>query len=277
MIYPKSVIVVITCHGVIQVNKSNNNPKLFKIPSKMKITKLSAVTPGICNLTIDDDIDKFIKLLLNKKNKKVIEKTITNPESYAKSLGNLYETIEKETVDNLYTATPDSNTILRNDYIHHRDKSYKVITYNDKHPLMINKEYSRNNKYEKNISAWDYGIYCINVVGQPDLMTELKGRTYRDKETIIFLEEIITHLYDKGVNKVILIDLSCSNFEYDGENDDKEITVSTRNTRSIRNHLIKEKLNGGEYHRKTQKKHSLLKKRQKNKNKKNNIKNTNKI
>ena len=259
MSYPKSVIVVITCHGVIQIEKSNNQPKLFKIPNDMKIVKLSAVTPGVCNMTIDDDVNEFIDLILDKKKKKEMKEGLENPEKYAKTLGELYKKIEKETVENLYTESPDSNTILRKTFIQHRDKSYKIVTYNQKHPNMINKEYVRNNKNEQNSSKWDYGIYCLNVNGKPDLITKIKGRTYRDKDTSIFLNEIIDFLHQQGVKEVILVDLSCSNFEYEVDEKNSETSVSERNTRSIRSNLIKEKLNGGGNRKKgTIKKRGLL-------------------
>jgi len=248
MSYPKTVIIVVTCHGVIAIDKTDNEPNLFKIPDNMKVVKMSAVTPGICNLTMDEDVDKFIQIILDKKNKKDMKKGLKNPEKYAKTLGDLYKTIEEDTVKGLYTASPDSNTDLRKTFIYHRNKSYKIITYNRKHPYMINKEYVRNNKNEQNSSGWDFGIFCLNVEGKPDLITKLKGRSYADKDTNVYLEEIISYLHDKGVKEVILIDLSCSNFEYElDENNEKnsETSVSERNTRSIRNNLIKEKLNGG--------------------------------
>jgi len=245
MSYPKSVIVVITCHGVIQIEKSNNQPKLFKIPNDMKIVKLSAVTPGVCNMTIDDDVNEFIDLILDKKKKKEMKEGLENPEKYAKTLGELYKKIEKETVENLYTESPDSNTILRKTFIQHRDKSYKIVTYNQKHPNMINKEYVRNNKNEQNSSKWDYGIYCLNVNGKPDLITKIKGRTYRDKDTSIFLNEIIDFLHQQGVKEVTLIDLSCSNFEYEYDENNSESSISERNTRSIRSNILRDGLNGG--------------------------------
>jgi hypothetical protein len=267
MSYPKTVIVVVTCHGVIAIDKSENEPKLFRIPNNMKIIKMSAVTPGICNLTLDEDVDKFIEIILDKKHKKEMKTGIKKPETYAKTLGELYKSIEEETVKGIYTASPDSNTDIRNTYIHHRDKSYKIITYNRKHPYMINKEYIRNNKREQNSSAWDYGIFCLNVEGKPDLITKLKGRSYSDKNTNVYLEEIISYLHGKGVKEVVLIDLSCSNFEYEipeniGINYEYPI-ISERNTRSIRSHMIKQKLNGGN----NRKKRTTVKKSQTRKNK----------
>ena len=63
-----------------------------------------------------------------------------------------------------------------------------------------------------------------------------------DKNVSIFLEEIVDYFHENGVKKIILFDLSCSNFEYDGDN--KPI-ISDRNSRRIRLNMIKKTLNGG--------------------------------
>jgi len=245
MSFPKTVIVVVTCHGLITIDKSDNEPNLFKIPDNMKVIKMSAVTHGVCNFTVPEDVNKFIKMILHKKNKKDLQKGLKNPEKYTKTLANLYKEIEEDTVKDTMAASSDSNTDIRDTYIHHRDKSYEIITYNHKHPYMINKEYVRNNKTEQNSSGWDYGIFCLNVEGKPDLITTLKGRTYADKDTTVYSEEIVGFLQEKGVKEIILIDLSCSNFEYKIDENNKETSISERNTRSIRSNLIKDKLNGG--------------------------------
>ena len=53
----------------------------------MKIIKLSAVTPGVCNFTVDEDVDKFIKTILDKEHKKM-DKEIKTPNTYVKTLAN---------------------------------------------------------------------------------------------------------------------------------------------------------------------------------------------
>jgi len=243
MSYPKRVLIAVTCHGTIIINKKTNEPELFKLPQNMKLIKLSAVTPGICNLTIDDNIDQFIETILDKKSEKKINKELKKPETYTKKLADLYQTIEEETVNCIFnTTTSDSNESLRKDYIHHRNKSYKIVTYDKKHPYMINKEYTRNKKTEQNSSKWDYGIYCLNVEGKPDLITKLKGRSYADENVSVNLEEIVSYLHQKGVKEIVILDMSCSNFEY--KNDDETI-ISERNTRIIRSNILKQNLNGG--------------------------------
>ena len=244
MSYPKRVLIAVTCHGTIIINnKETNEPELFTLPQNMKVIKLSAVTPGVCNLTIDDDIDEFIETILDKKSEKKINKELKKPETYTKKLADLYQTIEEETVNGIFnTTTSNSNKSLRKDYIHHRNKSYKIITYDKKHPNMINKEYTRNKKTEQNSSKWDYGIYCLNVEGKPDLFTKLKGRSYKDENVSINLEEIVSYLHQKGVKEIVILDMSCSNFEY--KNDDKTV-ISDRNARSIRSNILKQNLNGG--------------------------------
>jgi hypothetical protein len=245
MSYPKTVIVAITCHGTIVINNKTNVPEMFTIPNKMKIIKLSAVTPGVCNFTVDEDMDKFIRTILDKEHKKEMTKGLKKPNTYVKTLANLYENIEEETLTETLKASTDSNEEIRREYIHNLDKRYKIVNYNKKHPKMLNKLYTRNNKMEQNISEWDFGIFALNVLGKPDLITLLKGRSYADKNVSLNLEELVFFLKGKGVDKIILLDMSCSNFEFDDET-----SVDERNTRSIRNNLVKQNLNGGKSYRK---------------------------
>ncbi len=269
MSYPKKVIVVITCHGTILVDKQTNEPKLFKLPKNLKVIKMSAVTPGVCNLTISEDVDEFIQKIIDKNNKTEMQEGLKSPKTYTQTLANLYKSIEKETVEDIFkTKTPDSHTKIRETYKHHRNKSYEIITYDKTHPYMINKEYTRNNKIELNESPWDFGIYCLNVEGKPDLITVLKGRSYTDKNVSVNLEQVVNYLKNNGVKEIILLDLSCSNFEYikDSSKVSNSQTTSSfndRTERSIRLTMNKKKLNGGTRRIKT-----YNKKIKKNKNKK---------
>ena len=245
MSYPKIVVIAITCHGTIVINNETNEAETFNIPNKMKIIKLSAVTPGVCNFTVDDDVDKFIKTILDKEHRKRMDKQIKTPNTYVKTLANLYQNIEKETLIETIKASTDSNESIRKEYIHNLDKRYKIVNYNKKHPKMVNKLYTRNSKTEQNVSEWDFGIFALNVLGKPDLITLLKGRSYADNNVSVNLEEIIYYLKGKGVEQIILLDMSCSNFEYEDNT-----SVNERTTRSIRNNLLKQNLNGGRVNRK---------------------------
>jgi hypothetical protein len=258
MNYPKTVVIAITCHGTIVINNKTNEPETFNIPNKMKIIKLSAVTPGVCNFTVDEDMDKFIKTILDKEHKKEMEKGIKKPTTYVKTLANLYQNIEEETLKETVKASTDSNENIRKEYIHNLDKRYKIVNYNKKHPKIINKLYTRNNKTEQNISEWDFGIFALNVLGKPDLITLLKGRSYTDANVSVNLEEIIYFLKGKGVEQIILLDMSCSNFEYEDNT-----SLDERTTRTIRNTLTKQNLNGG-----YRKKRTMRKMKNKNKSKK---------
>ena len=247
MNYPKTVVIAITCHGTIVIDNETNEAETFSIPNKMKIIKLSAVTPGVCNFTVDEDVDKFIKTILDKEHKKM-DKEIKTPNTYVKTLANLYQNIEKETLIETMKASTDSNESIRKEYIRNLDKRYKIVNYNKKHPKMVNKLYTRNSKTEQNISEWDFGIFALNVLGKPDLITLLKGRSYKDTNVTVKLEEIIYYLKGKGVEQIILLDMSCSNFEYEDNT-----SVNERTTRSIRNNLLKQNLNGGKKKKRTKK------------------------
>jgi hypothetical protein len=268
MSYPEKALVVVTCHGRIPVNRTDNvlnEPDKFAIPKNMKVIKMSSVAPGVCNITSPKDIDTFISTIL--KNQTEMIEGLQNPEEYIKELVNLYKSIEKETVEEIFNEGSVSDEVentIRNTYKYHHDKGYKIIKYNNENEFMINKEYLRNNKKEQNSSEWDYGIFCLNARGSPDLMREiLEIRTYADTDTIVSLEQILYFLDANGVKETILIDLSCSNLKYVNDDDDENIEtkLSDRDIRNQRLSLMKEDLNGGKKdHRKkgTVKKRRLL-------------------
>jgi hypothetical protein len=236
----------------------------FNIPSGINtITKLSAVTPGVCNITLPDDIDKFINNIVEElKNPDEYKKLVNEPVVYLKLLADLYKSIEEETVkETINDKNPDYDPKIRDDYYYHRNKSYNVTQYKTNEPI-INKMYFRNNKTELNTSAWDYQISVLNVVGVPDLLREIKRiRTYQDTESSITLKEIVDFLKTKGVENIVLLDFSCSNFEPE---------PNERVTRNVRLTARKEGLNGGKKITKTKrlKTKSKYKNRKKRKSKK---------
>ena len=64
--YPEFVIVQSTSHGGIELD-DENNPVEFKLPPGMTVTKLSAVTPGVCNVLTPTMSNFFTRVLLGNK------------------------------------------------------------------------------------------------------------------------------------------------------------------------------------------------------------------
>jgi len=263
MDYPKTVLVIVTAHGLIELT-SDNKPITFNIPTGINtLTKLSAVTPGVCNITNPEDIDKFIENILKElKNPDEYNKLLNEPVAYLNFLADMYKSIEEETVkETIKDKNPDYDSKIRDEYYYHRNKSYNITEYKTSE-LIINKKFLRNNKTELNTSPWDFQISVLNVVGVPDLFREIKGiRTFQDTESSITLEEIVEFLKTKSVENIVLIDFSCSNYEPE---------PNDRDTRNLRLTSRKEGLNGGKKITKTKrlKTKSKYKNRKKRKSKK---------
>jgi hypothetical protein len=268
MDYPETLVISVTSHGVIQTNINNNNinePLTFNIPPDMSIIKLSAVAPGVCNLTYPSDIDEFIKKVIKKVNNPVeYQKLISDPTSYVESLAELYKNIEEDTVKQTINEKElDYEEKIRDDYVHHRNKSYTIKTYNSNNPI-INKEYVRNNRTELNVSEWEFQINVLNTIGIPDLFREMLGRSYKDANSSITLQGIVEFVKSKGGRNIILLDLSCSNFE----STDPSVTITDRQERAIRRDILKKGLNGGKMNNKSNKTKKTNNKRKTKKNKK---------
>jgi len=260
MSYPETVLLTVTSHGLTKYNDDSKKVITFNVPPDMKIIKLSAVAPGVCNLTEPESLDKTIEHIVKKINKPIeFNKLLRDPIRYLEELTVLIKSNEDETItETINDKTPDFDIKIRDDYVHHRNKSYTIIEYNSNDPI-INKDYVRNNRTELNRGAWDFQISALNAseVGKPDLFNEItQRRTYRDTDTTITLEQIVNFLKSKEVKQIIIIDLSCANFE--SETGDE---LNNREERILRRDISKTGLNGGKRKNKKTQKHKRKQKR----------------
>jgi hypothetical protein len=290
MSYPSETILSITAHGGIELTKKDV-PTYFTVPEGIKITKLSAVVPGVCNLVSPDDTEEFNKHILEvirkleirrsrrissrsesrsgsraagsskykKMNRKTLEKMITFFQNTIKDTDN---EVHKSARQTRRLGKPDVET---EEYIFHSDKSYKVCEYKPGETI-INKIYARN---EKEIAGpWDLKINAMNVEGKPDLIQVIKGRRghLRGEEdnTFIYLNEIVDFLAQQGVRHIILLDFSCSVFgrEDDDFTNPEEIVINQTMANHLRRELIdKCKFGGSKARRRKRTKKNLTRRR----------------
>lgn len=263
--YPRKAIVAATVHGAIEVDNTGR-PTTFIPPRGMKITKLSAVTPGVCNLMNPEvDADYYVKMLLD--NLEIIEesKQSTNPRTNStvmKELGDGFREADLETTvrdeeENIrYSRKRKRKVSARSEaYLHHSDKSYQSTVYVN--TPIINKYYSRKAKevLESN-TPWDFTITVLNMTGFPDLLREMPVRSNKTDITIT-LKQICKFLHSNGVKELILVDFSCSTFLKRGEDsadpqEHQALELSPIAARALRRELLKSGLHGGKK-RKTQK------------------------
>jgi len=260
MSYPETVLLAVTSHGVTKYNNDTKSVIRFNVPSDMKIIKLSAVAPGVCNLTESENLDKTIEDIVKKINKPIeFNKLLRDPVRYLEEITVLIKSNEEDTItETINDKNLDFDIKIRDDYVHHRNKSYTIVEYNSNDQI-INKEFIRNNRNELNRGAWDFQISALNAseVGKPDLFNEItQRRTYRDTDTTITLEQIVNFLKGKEVKQIIIIDLSCANFESETGHE-----LNNREERILRRDISKTGLNGGKRKNKKTQKHKRKQKR----------------
>lgn len=221
--YPEFVIVQATSHGGIELD-DQGNPIEFQLPPEMTVTKLSAVTPGVCNVLSSEVSNYFTRVLIA--NIAIILEMLEYMQAQrlediaemgtprlVEDLIKLFKGRDIETVKRVeerMRASGGTDKELLN-YIHGFDQSYSYIP---KRMQMLNKLYSRSSQeyfsggFE---GTWDYKINVLNVVGHPDLIREIAGRTHHEGSEIS-TKDIMEFLYEKGVRGVFFVDFACSNY-----------------------------------------------------------------
>jgi hypothetical protein len=155
-------------------------------------------------------------------------------------------------------------------YLNAFDKNYPVSVFENMRKKsrtapapkkVINKQYIREESTEQFESPWDFKISVLNVVGYPDLMRLMAGRTHYGTSAIS-LEEIVNMLYEKGVRNIILVDFSCSVLQHETDvvSDPDERTI-----RIMRRELLKMGLHGGRKFRRSRRRKSSKRKHVKHK------------
>jgi len=239
MKFPKTVVLSITLHG--QMSVKNGAVAEFTVPKGMRIIKVSAVAPGVCNVTTEKEIETAnasIREVFNSPKLSYEEK-----ESKLASLVQSLKTLESDT-----TATIRSQLKTQKDedmlnMLRYMDNGFKVVQYESEKPI-INKEFGRSDG-EGLESVDDYKITALNVEGQPDLhsnivserygATNTRGSTKSEGQYLLRLSTIVTFLQERNVKNILLFDFSCS-----------EMTEgSERDKRLLRLNLMKEGFNGG--------------------------------
>jgi hypothetical protein len=268
MSYPETVILAVTTHGEIPTFITADRmhaPVTFELPEGMTLKKVSAVAPGVCNIMHTIDADEYIQDIINwvktLKPKELLTEDIgSEVASYLKEedYENEYIPISRKIQDNRRKKNrnfahedddeDDDKELVR--YLDNWNKNYKQGSYSNpakrlrsstKNPPrteVLNKFYARKNDSELFRGVWDFQIIALNVVGYPDIMREIEGRSHKGSSSV-FLDEIVTFLHDKGVKNIILIDLSCSSF------DDEYNEMDDRTIRLLQRELLSKGLHGG--------------------------------
>jgi len=265
MSYPETIILSVATHGTIPTFIDGSLEKkalTFELPQGMTFKKISAVSPGVCNIMDTGNADEYIQNIINwvktlKPMEIMKDDTASEVASYLRKedYENEYLPISREVhrfkrkqnrnFSQQEDEEPDKEEVR---YLDNWDKNYKLGTYYNPAKYLrsatkipsrsevLNKIYSRSNETEQFKGVWDYQIIALNVVGFPDIMREIEGRSHKGN-SIVYSHEIFDFLHSKGVKNVILIDLSCSSFDDDN--------IDNRTLRLLQRELLSEGLHGG--------------------------------
>lgn len=213
MVFPETVIVSVTLHG--SIHPENDTPiPTFKVPEGMRIKKISAVAPGVCNVTSETQIAKI---------NRSITSAFENPVRYEdvdSKLPPLIESFKQLEKNEVIFILKDDSGEKEKDFVRHTDIGYTVVDYLAGQPI-LQKRYSRS-VGEGIDDANDFKINVLNVEGQPDLhsllLTGRSGATttraseIEESQYMVRLSSFVNLLQEKGVKNIVLFDFSCSDF-----------------------------------------------------------------
>ena len=239
MVFPETVVLSITVHGLMPVE--NGTVTTFTVPEGMRIKKISAVAPGVCNVTTEEEIEKATDSI-----RKVFgspDLTYEEIDSKLTPLIGSLKTLESETIPTVRSQLKGEKDTDMSNFIRYTDKGFSTVEYLPGNP-MINKEFGRSDG-EGIKTVDDFKISALNAVGQPDIhsiivsgrygATMTRGSRKSEGDYLLTLSTIVTVLQEKGVKNILLFDFSCS-----------EMTEgSERDKRFFRRNLVKQGLNGG--------------------------------
>jgi tRNA splicing endonuclease len=250
---------------------------------KLSVTKISSVVPGICNITNSEDIGKYINYVI-KTLKSFDISTATNDKKneFLDTAQQYFQELDKHQLRDIETELPikekvllgkEKKTVADNEDNEieellevinltkdiELDKQYLYYKQNYRRDHYVNKPqregilykiYDRDSS-EQIKSTYDYKINVLNVIGVPDLFSEINARrSARFSQTTVKLsiEEIIDYLYfKKKVNEIIIFDFSCSLF---ADAVTQEPVIDERFIRKARKNFLKNRLHGGTIKRK---------------------------
>jgi hypothetical protein len=232
MALPTELILLATVHGGLMVD-DNKQIQTFTIPDGITVTRVMATRPGICNVTTEEQINGVIKdMVAEGLNTEEVGRTVqsiraSQPEVVKNILGQL--------------KGDDPNKELLQQFLRSRIATPTTKVFNPG-SIMLDKYLTRDAD-EGHERAFDYKLNALNIPGVPDLFdvvtyrtagpaTQIKSRQYR---RAIDLSVLVNILRDRGVQHLILYDLTCSSFM-------SNVPLTERDERALRRDIVQKGL-----------------------------------
>lgn len=232
MALPPELVLLATVHGGLMVD-DNKQIQTFRIPDGIKVTRVMATRPGICNVTSEDQINEVIK-------------DMTSAGLNTEEIGRTVQSIQASQPEVVKTIMgqlkgDDPNRELLQQFLRSRIATPTTKVFNPG-SIMLDKYLTRD-IYEGHGQAFDYKLNAMNIPGVPDLFdvvtyrtagpaTQIKSKQYKRE---IDLSVLVNILRDRGVQHLILYDLTCSTFMPD-------VPMTDREERALRRDIIQKGL-----------------------------------
>jgi hypothetical protein len=206
---PAELVVLATAHGAIPI-ESGQVPT-FTVPDDIKITRVLATRPGVCNITTEDQINQVVKDM---------RADGSPPEEIQGAIQTLRSTQGKVIKSILaQLKTEDSNmTALYQQFLRSRIATPTVQVFHAGDTLVAKR--LERNKGEGESAAFDYKLNALNMPGTPDLfdllLLEASGPATqtrsRDSGVSVEFNILVDILKSRGVKHLVFYDLTCSSF-----------------------------------------------------------------
>jgi hypothetical protein len=179
----------------------------------MKITRIMATRPGICNVTNEEQINQVVVDM---------KQFGSNPEE----IGQVVQTIKSsqpEVIKNILgqLKSGDPNKDLLQQFLRSRIATPVTKVFNSGN-VMLDKYLARD-ETEGDEEAFDFKLNVLNMPGVPDLFDIMNFRTAGpaartrskpyDRSTMFSV--VVEVLKGKGVKHIVFYDLTCSSFMSD--------------------------------------------------------------
>ena len=248
----KTAVLVITTHGDFEAEVDTStgglHPKTVETLG-MDIVVLQAATCGVVNLVQPSDVVSYITTIRRavsgfngKTPKKKMIKLIQDIRTKIMMIDNQPDIVAKEVSLQNPNFVNNSRTM---DYFHHSNKSYTVSSDG----ILFDKRFSReNDQTTRGSRDWKVNLLGDRKSKDEDLMvtlnpnvTSLRNAGTRDESSVARMSDILQHLNERGVKKVLIFDFTCSVAEYDLT--ERELRDLRRNDNKPRggNHKTKRK------------------------------------
>lgn len=218
---PETLVLLATVHGGLDVE--NGKVKTFVVPEGITITRIMSARPGVCNVTMEKQIDALVGTLS------------TNPEETGKTIKTTQVEVLKD-IDQRLKGDAANNGMLQQ-FVRSRigNPTKQVFRSGD---TMLDKFLVRD-AGESMYKAFDYKLNIINMPGIPDLFDlmyyETSGPAVKTRSKYygvnVYLSMLVDRVKSQGVSNLIFYDMTCSSFMSDAP-------MTERQERELRRDII---------------------------------------